>query len=96
MRGKAQNFAPDLIGYGKSSPWDRTSGLFVPLDWARQLEALWRDRIGPERPVNVVCQGGLAPVAVMPRCNRPMGWAEGGAVSDSDLAADVGGDHERL
>ena len=62
----AEIFAPDLIGCGKSSPWDPDEqGLFVPLDWARQLEALWRDRIGPERPVNVVCQGGLAPVAVM-------------------------------
>ena len=62
----AELFAPDLIGCGASSAWDPSAqGLFVPLDWSRQLETLWRERIGPERPMHVVCQGGVAPIAAL-------------------------------
>lgn len=62
----AEVFAPDFIGCGPAPPADpwRPSerGLFIPLDWVRQLEHLWCTRI--RRPCVVVCQGGLAPVAI--------------------------------
>lgn len=56
-------FAPDLIGCGRSDAWDPAErGLFIPLDWVRGLEALWRMHV--RRPVILVSQGGLAPVAL--------------------------------
>ena len=56
-------WVPDLIGCGASDAWvpeQRT--LTVPQDWVRSLEALWRDEI--RRPMVVVSQGGLAPLAI--------------------------------
>lgn len=71
----AEVFAPDFVGCGASDAWDPSKqGLFIPLDYVRQLETLWRDRIGPERQVNVVCQGGLAPVAVMLASRQSDTW----------------------
>lgn len=56
-------FAPDLIGCGRSDAWDPAErGLFIPLEWVRGLEALWRMHV--RRPVILVSQGGLAPVAL--------------------------------
>ena len=57
-------WAPDLIGCGESGEWHPSDqGLFIPLDWARQCEELWRQSI--RKPVVVVGQGGLAPLAVL-------------------------------
>ena len=59
----AEVYVPDLIGCGSSEPWDPSQrGMHVPLDWERQLEALWRDHV--RRPMIVVSQGGLAPLAI--------------------------------
>mmetsp|Transcript_12957 Transcript_12957/g.39121 ORF Transcript_12957/g.39121 Transcript_12957/m.39121 type:complete len:358 (-) Transcript_12957:1338-2411(-) len=59
----AEVYAPDLIGCGDSEPWrPQERGIFIPLDYSRQLEELWRQEI--QRPCVVVAQGGLAPVAV--------------------------------
>ena len=44
-------FVPDLIGCGASEAWQPSErGLFVPLDWVRALEALWREEIRSEGP----------------------------------------------
>ena len=57
-------YAPDLIGCGASTPWEpQERGLFLPLDYSRQCEQLWRVAIG--EPCVVVTQGGLAPVGVL-------------------------------
>lgn len=57
-------WAPDLIGCGQSEAWiPAQKGLFVPLDWVRQVEALWACEI--RRPTVLVTQGGLAPLGVM-------------------------------
>ena len=55
-------FAPDLIGCGDKGWRPSERGLFLPLDYSRQLEELWRQEI--QRPCVVIAQGGLAPVAV--------------------------------
>ena len=56
-------YVPDLIGCGDSEEWDPSEqGLFVPLDWVRQLETLWVAEI--RRPMVVMSQGGLAPLAI--------------------------------
>ena len=54
-------YAPDLIGCGASDEWAPDErGMFLPLDWSRGVEALWRQHV--RRPCIVVAQGGLAPV----------------------------------
>lgn len=59
----AELFVPDLIGCGASEVWDPASrGLHVPLDWERQIQSLWREHV--RRPMVVVSQGGIAPLAV--------------------------------
>ena len=53
----AELFVPDLIGCGASEAWRPAErGLFLPLDWSRGCEALWRLHI--RRPCVVVAQGG--------------------------------------
>lgn len=50
-------FAPDLIGCGDSECWVPSErGLFIPLDWVRALETLWREEI--RKPMVVLSQGG--------------------------------------
>ena len=67
-------YAPDLIGTGGGDTWDPAErGLFVPLDWARGCEALWRQEI--RRPCVVVTQGGLAPVGVLLAARSAVGAA---------------------
>lgn len=57
-------FVPDLIGCGESAVWDPSDkGLFLPLDYVRQLGTLWSKEI--RRPMVVMSQGGLAPLAVL-------------------------------
>ena len=69
-------FAPDLIGCGASEEWDPDArGLFVPLDWARGCESLWRAHI--RRPCVVVAQGGLAPVGVSLAVREADTWRGG-------------------
>ncbi|KAL1511755.1 hypothetical protein AB1Y20_005043 [Prymnesium parvum] len=59
----AEVFVPDLIGCGVGTPWvPAERGLFLPLDWAKGCESLWRQHI--RRPCVVAVQGGLAPVGV--------------------------------
>ncbi len=73
-------FAPDLIGCGASDAWvPEERGLFLPLDWSRGCEALWRARI--RRPCVVVAQGGLAPVGVQLAAREADDWSGGRAVS---------------
>ena len=50
-------YAPDLIGCSYSGDrWEPAArGLFLPLDWARGCETLWREHI--QRPCVVVAQG---------------------------------------
>uniref|UniRef100_A0A7S1B6F3 AB hydrolase-1 domain-containing protein n=1 Tax=Corethron hystrix TaxID=216773 RepID=A0A7S1B6F3_9STRA len=56
---------PDLIGCGASDRFDpRESGMFVPLDWTRQLEDLCREESKGRGQVVAVSQGGMAPVAL--------------------------------
>jgi pimeloyl-ACP methyl ester carboxylesterase len=57
--------APDLLGTGSSAPFDpSSSGLFFPLDWARQVESLYAS-LNTTSPVALVSQGGVAPVALV-------------------------------
>ena len=66
-------FAPDLIGCGASDAWDPdVRGLFLPLDWVRGCEALWREHI--QRPCVVVTQGGLAPVGAVLAAREADNW----------------------
>ncbi|KAJ8602933.1 hypothetical protein CTAYLR_001507 [Chrysophaeum taylorii] len=79
-------FAPDLIGCGASEAWDPGKrGLFIPLDYARQCEELWRLEIG--RPCVVVVQGGLAPVGVSLAARRNDLWDGPRAVENLVLAS---------
>ena len=79
-------YVPDLIGCGDSDAWDPDEqGLFVPLDWVRMLEQLWREAIG--RPMVVVSQGGLAPVAVRLATRETEQWQGGRAVRGLVLAS---------
>lgn len=79
-------FVPDLIGCGQSDAWDPAErGLFVPLDWVRSLEALWREHI--RRPMVVMSQGGLAPVAVRLAARETDNWRGGLAVRGLILAS---------
>lgn len=73
-------FAPDLLGCGASEAWDPSErGLFIPLDYVRQAEELWRQEIG--RPCVVVTQGGLAPVGVSLATRATDTWDGARAVS---------------
>ena len=73
-------YAPDLIGAGGGDTWDPAErGLFVPLDWARGCEALWRQEI--RRPCVVVTQGGLAPVGVLLAARSAGDWDGARAVT---------------
>ena len=73
-------FAPDLIGCGDGDRWEpEKRGLFLPLDWARGCEALWREHI--QRPCVVVAQGGLAPVGVVLASREADNWQASRAVS---------------
>jgi len=79
-------FAPDLIGCGESDRWrPEERGLFLPLDWARGCEALWRARI--QRPCVVFTQGGLAPVGVVLAARESDNWSGSLAVSHLVLSA---------
>ena len=83
-RGAA--YAPDFVGCGASDAWDPAKqGLFVPLDWVRQCEALWRERI--RTPVVVVAQGGLAPIAVRLASRETDAWSGRAAVRSIVLAS---------
>ena len=79
-------FVPDLIGCGTSEAWQPSErGLFVPLDWVRALETLWREEI--RRPVVVLAQGGLAPLAVQLATRETETWRGGRAVRGVVLAS---------
>ena len=71
----AEVFVPDLIGCGGSADWapERYGDLSAPLDWVRQCEALWRDGL-QDRPVVVVAQGGIAPLAVQLASRKTDDW----------------------
>lgn len=76
----AEVFAPDLVGCGESQVWDPSErGLFIPLDYVRQCEELWRREIG--RPCVVVAQGGLAPVGVGLATRETETWDGSRAIS---------------
>eukprot|EP00967_Tisochrysis_lutea_P140419 scaffold256524_cov44-Tisochrysis_lutea.AAC.1 len=73
-------YAPDLIGCGMSDTWQPAErGLFLPLDWARGCEALWRAHI--QRPCIVIAQGGLAPVGIVLASREADNWSGSKAVS---------------
>lgn len=75
----AELFIPDLIGCGDGDVWiPEERGLFLPLDWVRACEALWRQSI--RRPCIVVVQGGLAPVGVRMCARENDEWQGGRAV----------------
>lgn len=78
--GAPEIFAPDLLGCGASDDWNPSErGLFIPLDYVRQCEELWRQEIG--RPCVVVTQGGLAPVGVALAARATDTWDGARAVS---------------
>ena len=82
----AEVYCPDFIGCGKSEEWaPEEKGLFVPLDWVRQCEVLWRERI--QRPCMVVGQGGMAPVAVQLATRQSDLWDGPRAVCSVVLAS---------
>jgi len=82
----AEVVVPDLIGCGESEPWEPSErGLFVPLDWARALEELWRREI--RRPCVVLAQGGLAPLAVMLAARESDDWRGHQAIAAIVLAS---------
>ena len=77
---------PDFIGCGRSDPWDPAErGLFLPLDYSRQVEELWRQKIG--KPCCVVAQGGLAPVGVYLASRSSDRWDGARAVAGLALSA---------
>ena len=77
---------PDLIGCGASEEWQPSKkGLFVPLDWVRGLEALWRAEI--QRPMVVLSQGGLAPLAIQLAARQTDTWRGDLAVCGLVLAS---------
>ena len=79
-------FTIDLIGCGDSDPWEPADqGMFVPLDWVRAIEALWREQIG--RKCVVVVQGGLAPVGVQLAARRTSDFNGADAVGGLVLAS---------
>ena len=79
-------FTIDLIGCGDSDPWEPADeGMFVPLDWVRAIEALWREQIG--RKCVVVVQGGLAPVGVQLAARRTSEFNGADAVGGLVLAS---------
>ena len=79
-------YAPDFIGCGRSDPWDPAErGLFLPLDYSRQVEELWRQKIG--KPCCVVAQGGLAPVGVYLASRSSDRWDGARAVAGLALSA---------
>ena len=79
-------YAPDFIGCGRSDPWDPAErGLFLPLDYSRQVEELWRQKIA--KPCCVVAQGGLAPVGVYLASRSSDRWDGARAVAGLALSA---------
>ena len=79
-------YAPDFIGCGRSDAWDPAErGLFLPLDYSRQVEELWRQKIG--KPCCVVAQGGLAPVGVYLASRSSDRWDGARAVAGLALSA---------
>jgi pimeloyl-ACP methyl ester carboxylesterase len=77
--GGSALLCPDLLGCGDSSRWDPSKdGIFVPLDWTRQLEQLIVSDAAPfphglaQPSFMVISQGGLAPVGIQLayRCPR--------------------------
>ena len=79
-------YVPDLIGCGDSQEWDPSEqGLFVPLDWVRQLETLWVAEI--RRPMVVMSQGGLAPLAIQLASRMTDNWDGQRAVCGLVLAS---------
>jgi len=84
--GGREVFAPDFVGCGDSATWEPSQrGLFIPLDWCRQVEALWRLEI--QRPCVVVAQGGLAPVGVKLATRQSDAWDGPRAVERLVLAS---------
>ena len=56
--------APDLRGCGDSELVDlNKDGIFLPLDWTRDCEAVMAEEVS-DLPTVVVAQGGIAPVAL--------------------------------
>ena len=79
-------YAPDFIGCGRSDAWDpQERGVFLPLEYGRQVEELWRIKIG--KPCCVVAQGGLAPVGVMLASRSNDKWDGERAVAGLALVA---------
>ena len=79
-------WAFDLVGCGESDPWNPDEkGLFIPLDWVRQAESLWREHIN--KPVVVVAQGGLAPIGVYLASRETDSWSGSRAVRSLILAS---------
>ena len=82
----AECFVPDLIGCGQSDAWQPDQqGLFIPLDWVRALETMWQEQI--KRPMIVVSQGGLAPLAVSLASRETDAWRGSQAVLGLVLAS---------
>ena len=82
----AEVFVPDLIGCGGSEAWEPSArGMFVPLDWERQIECLWREHV--RRPAVIVSQGGLAPVAIRLAARDTDAWRGSRAVQGLVLAS---------
>ena len=76
----------DLVGCGESDPRNPDEkGLFIPLDWVRQAESLWREHIN--KPVVVVAQGGLAPIGVYLASRETDSWSGSRAVRSLILAS---------
>ena len=79
-------FIPDYVGCGQSEAWDpEVRGLSLPSCYVRQVEALWRERIG--KPCVVATQGGLAPVGVLLASRSTDNWDGARAVAALALAS---------
>lgn len=57
----------------------------MPLDYSRQVEALWRQEIG--KPCVVAVQGGLAPVGVLLASRSSDKWDGARAIAGLALAS---------
>ena len=77
------NQGPWFTGCDPGDPAER--GLFLPLDYSRQVEELWRQKIG--KPCCVVAQGGLAPVGVYLASRSSDRWDGARAVAGLALRA---------
>ena len=79
-------FVPDFVGCGLSDPWDPDErGMSLPGAYARQVEALWRERIG--KPCVVATQGGIAPVGVLLASRSSDDWDGARAVAGLALVS---------